>query len=197
MSPLDFSTKIVHSFSEVKDFLRDLGNPSSGKTRVYRGQTRSFINKTTGRDSLLPAILRPSGLNTYDPAWLATIAGFVGHYAKLDQMIDLATKQVWGPALLQHYGPGSSYLDVTSDIEIALWFSLHEWHDRWISLKRDGLGSAATTEVNTYTVSEMHVYTTWFTNVVMGPEDTDLPVVYVFDLDRWDGKGHPTHNVIV
>ena len=126
--------RTAQSFSELVEILKKLPEPADGCVRVYRGQTREYLDKN-GDPKLLPALYRRGGQHMYDPSWLGTMTLFVAQKALSVIGVDYASAQLWAPALVQHYGPGSHYLDVTRDIEVALWFSLHKYHELWIGLK--------------------------------------------------------------
>jgi hypothetical protein len=97
---------------------------------------------------------------------------------------------VWGPALLQHYGPGSPFLDVTSDVRLALWFALHQHHERWIRTR-------LWTDPITRNSKEHCSCTAWYTPLPLH-SISSLPVVYVFDVQPWDGRdAGPAHGQVV
>src|SRR6266851_3151634 len=101
-------TTIVHSLEDIKAVLKGLGDPADGRVRVFRGQTREFKDPQ-GEPCLLPALSRRSGSPMYDPAWLGAMTAFAAREVMPDLTPDFETGQVWGPALVQHYGPGSLY----------------------------------------------------------------------------------------
>src|SRR6266404_56785 len=129
----DFPTTTVHSLTELHRFLDELTLDPT-KQRVFRGQTKEYLAHD-GTISLLPALTRFDPPKEYDTSWVTPIATFLARDLLKDN------EQIWsgspdidavfGPALLQHYGPGSKFLDVTSDLTIATWFSLHKRHERW------------------------------------------------------------------
>jgi hypothetical protein len=179
------TTYDVRSRSEIVDVLRGLGKPRSGRLRVFRGQTREHRQPKTGRPSVVPTLLR-EGARPYDPGWLMVTARILAVEAKQD--ITPETTAVYAPALIQHYGPGSSYVDVTSNIDIALWFALHVWHQRWFA---DMLVDV------TQLVWTRHFNTAWYTPLGSRSTDDDCPVVYVFDLEPWDGRVVPEHAQLI
>src|SRR5262249_26178259 len=83
---------------------------------------------------------------------------------------------VWMPALLQHYGHGSFFLDVSSDLLTALWFSTHKYAEHGIESPIN-VGKQ-------YTISRRIRIATYSDAV---PNETS-PVLYVFDVPRWDGR---------
>lgn len=101
--------------------LRGLAPVQKGYRRVFRGQGRDY-------GSLLPTGLRPA---------------FVGNDRKLRQYAMIAAPGLcrsmgaagpsdvelwltWAYAIAQHYGPGTTFLDVTTSMEVALWFALSQ-----------------------------------------------------------------------
>lgn len=113
----------VGSMGELYYVLEGLGPPMPETKRVFRGQTRQYL-RTTGHPSLLPAASRPGFNRTLDPGWTFT-ASVLASALQLPQGGGSNDTFVWVPALLQHYGFGSYYLDVSADPLVALWFSLH------------------------------------------------------------------------
>ncbi len=144
------------------------------KQRVFRGQTKEYLAHD-GTISLLPALTRFDPPKEYDTSWVTPIATFLARDLLKDN------EQIWsgspdidavfGPALLQHYGPGSKFLDVTSDLTIATWFSLHKRHERWVSIPLSQ-------------VFNFYFSVAWYERV-----DNSDPVIYVFDVAAWKGEG--------
>jgi FRG domain len=159
--------------------------PKEGQVRVYRGQTKGYSDKN-GRPSLVPTLHRKSGGHWYDPRWLGSMSSFVAQSALLKAGIDFVVAQLWAPALVQHYGPGSHYLDVTRNMEVALWFALNKYHERWLALiEGDDLDKTR----------DHYFPIAWFTNAAA---DRDCaPIIYVFDVEVWDGTAFPSHGQLV
>jgi FRG domain len=109
----------ITTYRHLREHLSKLGDPPTGYVRVYRGQTKDY-------GSLLPSGLR-SGTARRDPVW---------HYWSAlasrellgapDRLVSSEAEAVWIEAIAQHYGPGSTFLDVTRSLDVALWFALHE-----------------------------------------------------------------------
>jgi hypothetical protein len=176
----------ARSLSELKNFLNEVGEPSGGKVRVYRGQTREYPDES-GRARLLPALLRHRTQLMYDPAWLGTMASFVARQALPAIGLDYPVAQIWAPALIQHYGPGSHYLDVTHDLEIAVWFSLLQYHELWIALKEGD---------DPKDLRDFFHKVAWFTDADE-PDDKRKPIIYAFDVEPWNGDAVANHGQLV
>ena len=197
-------TITVHSHTELMTILADLGEPPDGRIRVFRGQTREFKN-SKGQPSLLPTLSRRSGAPMYDPAWMGTMVKYISlddsastvspdletANAWVPVSVDFETSRVWAPALVQHYGPGSHFLDVTHDIDVALWFSCHQYHERWITLEKENDPQKIQNNIR-------HAVA-WSTEIVTGGARTDAssPIIYVFDVVPWNGVAIPEHGQLV
>jgi hypothetical protein len=179
----------VNSLDEIHAALDALGAPVDGRVRVFRGQTREF-KTAQDESSLLPALSRRAGSPMYDPAWLGAMTMFAARDVVPDMVPDLETSLVWGPALVQHYGPGSHFLDVTHDIDVALWFAVHRYHEHWIMLK--GGDDAAEPQDILCSVAWSTEISALEAHAVEGG-----PIIYVFDVEPWDGVGGPSHGQLV
>ncbi len=74
---------------------------------------------------MLPTALRPGGdiENDLWDAYAFMIADFLAKRTK--PQADMLYLYFWTRVVTQHYGPGSLFLDVTEDLNVALWFALH------------------------------------------------------------------------
>ncbi|MEO7142727.1 MAG: FRG domain-containing protein [Bryobacteraceae bacterium] len=176
----------MRSRAELSAFLKGLPAPASGSVRLYRGQTRGYTNATTSRPSLLPALVRPDSAGVYDPAWLVSVQMYIGSQLGLNNDLPADVINVWAPALLQHYGPGSRFLDVTADFDVALWFAFHEHHETWIALP---------TRASPKFAMERWFLMAWHTEVTAA--SSLAPVLYVLDAPIWDGSELPRHGEAV
>ena len=181
------TTKTVHSFIEVKSFIEELGKPIDGCVRVFRGQTQEFLNENND-PSLLPALFRRSGQQTYDPSWLTSMTMLVSNQLIPGLQPDFVAANVWGPALVQHYGSGSVFLDVSSNLEVAFWFSRHKHHEHWIVLKEGN---------DPKDLQDQYFNIAWFTEIDESQEHNTSPVIYIFDVKPWNGKAFPHHGELV
>lgn len=177
----------VRSFAEIKLFLDTLSPPAVGKVRMYRGQTKEYL-RDDGSVALIPALARQAGSPMYDPGWLASMAFYVAGAFPEDGSVRYESMQVWSPALIQHYGPGSYFIDVTHDVETALWFSRHEYHERWIALKEG---------VDPKDLRDIYHSVSWSTGITGTGGPVAFPVIYVLDLDPWNGVAVPKHCQLV
>ena len=111
----------IADYQGLRRFLLRLDPPPPDHIRVFRGQTRDF-----GR--MLPSGLRGTPLRSevIFRAYTALLASDVPSPEGDEGWVDAETYVVWTRAIAQHYGPGSHYLDVTTSVDVALWFALHE-----------------------------------------------------------------------
>lgn len=170
------------SMSELAGELAEL-RPPLGTVRVYRGQTKRW--RKAGRDSLLPALHR-NATATYDTEWMAA-AQRAAFSSPIDEQDSGDYNDVWLPALLQHYGPGSRFLDVTADLGVALWFALNR--SRFKEAKLQLFFSGVPTDVV--------LQSCWHESIQSVEDDQVKPVIYVFDAFRWPGFGTPGHADLV
>ena len=178
--PRDF---FPSSFKELQSCLERLGSPAPGHIRVFRGQTRRYRNE--GRDVLLAARHRRGAANI-KPDWVsAARAAIFGQLRPA--RIAREFEETWLPAVLQHYGPGSFYLDVTSDLRVAMWFALNSFRSLR-SEERFFISGAS------YSVT---IYWSWYEPIELPFGEEYEPVVYVLDVLRWPGLGQPSHGDLV
>ena len=111
----------IADYQNLRRFLLGLGPPPPDHVRVFRGQTRDF-----GR--MLPSGLRGTPLRSEAifRSYTALLASELMSPEGDEGRVDAEAYVVWTQAIAQHYGPGSHYLDVTTSVDVALWFALHE-----------------------------------------------------------------------
>ena len=174
---------IVANYDDITSFLASLGAPTQDTRRVFRGQTRGYVDEKSGMPSLLPALARDPGNREVDPAWLVSVELYAATRGETP-LSELSFRfiDLWGPALLQHYGPGSSYLDVTADMDVALWFSLAKRYERWVS-----------TPTPTGMMRRMRL--AWHSDLASG--QCGESEFYVFDAIPWSGVRAPAHGELV
>ena len=147
---------------------------------------------------MLPSGLRPEGAYRQDVwrSYMRAIA--LGMPGASGQLLDAPILSLWIEAIAQHYGTGSRFLDVTTSLDVALWFALHD-------AKLETIWEKAKTAAP---VLELHhlfndkvrqiseVPVAWRT--VRYSERKDKPGwLYVFDVPRWNGQGEPEHGSLV
>jgi FRG domain len=178
-----FPSAEVDSYAAIQNFLGQLPPPAAGKKRMFRGQTTGYYDALTGLPKLLPALSRDNSDHTYDPAWLVSIQMYTMAIDEHGASTPYEQVYLWGPALLQHYGPGSSYLDVSSDLDTALWFALYKRHEKWLALPHPS------------GIPHTHCCA-WHTPADLA-EAVIAPVLYIFDAAPWNGEGAPAHGELV
>jgi hypothetical protein len=139
----------VRSIEEVRAIARSVKSGSPNFRGVWRGQTSHYTTEKKGRTkdellrlygeedvdepSLLPSAARA---DLYFPdsfgAWSALLDLYVDELARepgmqreLLNFTNSYRYRMWGFATAQHYGLPSVGLDVTLDIDVALFFALH------------------------------------------------------------------------
>ena len=112
---------------------------------VYRGQCKdhSFTPKMYRGDGNSHA---PGCIPFYTMNWQSCaqklIENISGHRPNLDE----------SQAVFQHYGYRSFFIDVTTDPNVALWFSLHKYHSRSVPQYVDDELRSAVFQLSTYEV---------------------------------------------
>jgi hypothetical protein len=184
VKPLDPINLCAKSTLDLVQLLAKIPSPPVGTVRVYRGQTKRYLKD--GQDSLIAALHRNKSHTSYDKKWMesAQEAAFTG---LLTDQNSVELSEVWLPALLQHYGPGSFFLDVTSDIEVAVWFARNRYFTRRVDIPlRFGKD-----------IAEVSVPLAWYESLTTPTPLEFSPVVYVFDAYQWPGFGNPSHCELV
>ena len=162
----------ITTLAQLQSAIASLPPVTAGKLRVFRGQTKDYSK------------MQPASYRT--PLSSRAIWHIYSRYliAKNDeQHIDrvraskeMTIQELWVEALAQHYGSGSSYLDVTHSMESAAWFALHK-------------GTSITeicpfpTEVPPWFSQDTHTLT-W----VSYARASQPGCIYAFDIDPWDGR---------
>ncbi|MBI2788990.1 MAG: FRG domain-containing protein [Elusimicrobia bacterium] len=183
----DPPSRLVHSYAEASAFLSGLGPPVSGKVRVFRGQTKAYREKHGNLLSVVPNLMRDTPTPGYDRQWyLALMAATAGNVRDLVETFGV--EEFFIPALIQHYGPGSTFLDVTSSIDIALWFALHRCNSRWMRISRDFSGSPRVA---------YHYKTVWYERLHQPWSADENPIIYIFDVNRYGHAASLEHACLV
>jgi FRG domain len=164
-------SQVISDFQSLQHALRSLPPPAAGMTRVFRGQTEHY-----------PA-LTPAGLRR--PLVRQTIWSLVSRQimAELSQkpiqaILDdeeFRARLIWLEAIAQHYGLGSDFLDVSPDLETALWFAFNKLDQVW----RNGtIGPPGAPDPKRDFPSRIP----WYRHT---PSPSGY--LYVMDLPAWDG----------
>jgi len=113
-APAGGGTPII-DYRVLERALVELPPPAANHARVYRGQTRDF-------GKMLPTGLRRTPLRSEHifRAYTTLLASDVESPGA-----DAENWLLWTRVIAQHYGPGSTLLDVTYSVDVALWFALH------------------------------------------------------------------------
>jgi hypothetical protein len=110
--------KPLNSKQEISDYLDALPPAASGYRRVLRGQARLY-------GSILPSEYRPSAVRHARKRLLKVAAKVIVddlRNARNDGPEDFL---LWTELIAQQYSLGSPLLDVTTDLDVALWFALN------------------------------------------------------------------------
>lgn len=184
--------RIVHSRKELQTLLGSIKSKDSNLRILLRGQTHEyFINRSPettqwlyGEDTVLEPSLQTSAsrrepaLEEVLPEWCALLKIFLRlevEETALYSYDDFSTFYgfpLYSLALAQHYGLPTSGLDVTDNLDVALFFALMKY--------------TKSTDSHRATYSQMK-------------DITHMPVIYVlapteqqqFDYERFRGDGFP------
>jgi hypothetical protein len=107
----------LKTIEAIESRLGSLPAVAEGFRRVLRGQVNAY-------SSLIPAEYR----SEHNPRKrLLQIASqmIIGEFAN-SPMGNMRNLLVWTELIAQQYGSGSPYLDVTDNLDVALWFALHK-----------------------------------------------------------------------
>lgn len=169
-----------------QDVLREvaaLSPPPVGFTRVFRGQTGNF-------GKMLPSGLRGKRLRNEEilRRYCHILADdLLGQSAERHDSDDLYIWAFWAHAIVQHYGPGSKYLDVTRSLDVALWFALHALENVSARHIIGPPGPANSDRDITMTMPWVR-YQPW----------TEGPGwLYVFDVPQGGSQPHPSHGALL
>jgi hypothetical protein len=160
----------VRDLAALKSQLNQLGPPRQGSIRLFRGQDQKY-------PKVLPSGLRPGASREHERIW-RVFAHKLSEDLWKEKPSDrgfttLDTFAYWLKAMAQHYGAGSEFLDVTHDLEIALWFALHKVRTS------ESAGVFGNTAAENFP----------FRHKVVRFEPVDTGYLYVFDVPRRSNAG--------
>jgi hypothetical protein len=183
-------------FADLREYLGSLPPPRPGTRRYFRGQSSHYPSmKPTGVRSaekhpkwalwafyshfLAAHIWKPvSDRSSASEAGKAARTWLPGlDMGATDTEAMEAVDEVWSYAILQHYGPGSSFLDITRSLEVALWFALRPLE-------------SVEVQIPTWVTFSG---TTWLR--CAGHAETGY--LYVFDLEPWVPGTPVRHGLVV
>lgn len=115
----------IYSISDLTEILKDLGEPTQGTTRLFRGQAKEW--------ELLPGIYRkdkPYLIENEDKIIKDALTSCPDDFSPNDTLFEKLVK-------LQHYGYATRLLDLTTNALVALYFACseeehHEEHGEFI-----------------------------------------------------------------
>ncbi|HEY0928484.1 MAG TPA: FRG domain-containing protein [Gemmatimonas sp.] len=175
---------VFRSLDALQQHLATLPPLQPGWRRVYRGQNRDF-------GKMIPSGIRRR-TREYWSLWHRhamlvqpsesdlALAEAKGVPSTLDML------SFWVHAIAQHYGGDSNYLDVTGDIQSALWFALYEMVPKDATIVM-GPGQEPDPEHDIQVKQKLWRYQPW----------RDTAYLYVFDVRPWDGKAQLEHGTLV
>jgi hypothetical protein len=110
--------KPLNSKHEISDYLAVLPPVASGYRRVLRGQARLY-------ESILPSEYRPSAARHARKRLLKIAAKMILDDLRNEPNDSPEDFLLWTELIAQQYSLGSPFLDVTTDLDVALWFALN------------------------------------------------------------------------
>jgi hypothetical protein len=174
----------VRSYEELKAELNKLGEPPPGHLRVFRGQTaRYFTDASKETELLIPHAARSNAHDASSgPIWHSASVELAKWLASRNRVLQSSSvvRLTVASAILQHYGIGSNFLDVTWDLDVALWFAMHRLAivpDR--IRRREGYGGWLATRHAFYEPAAAEA------------------VLYVFDVKPWMGEEIIEHGNLI
>jgi len=174
---------VLTTYQDVLNEITALSPPPVGFTRVFRGQTGNL-------GKMLPSGLRDKRLRNEEilRRYCHILADdLLGQLAERHDSDDLYIWAFWAHAIVQHYGPGSKFLDVTRSLDVALWFALHALENVSTHHIIGPPGHANPGRDITTTMPWVR-YQPW----------TGAPGwLYVFDVPEGGSQPHPSHGALL
>jgi FRG domain len=160
--------KPLRDYASVLQAIKSLPAPAPGRVRVFRGQT-------VDHPKMLASAFRVKSKTLNSPLFdLSTRVVAQDLLGQININLELDMMLFWLQAVAQHYGPGSSYLDVTHSLDVALWFALHESQTHEVKMVH-GPGVAPDPKNDILRVESWLGFGRW--------EKTGY--LYVFDVRKW------------
>jgi hypothetical protein len=175
---------IFRSLEALQQHLATLPPPAPGWHRVYRGQTKDY-------GQMIPSGVRRR-TREYWSLWhrhAMLVAPFESDLALAEAKGVPSTLDMlsfWVHAIAQHYGGDSNYLDVTSDIQSALWFALYQMVAKDATIVM-GSGDALDPVHDVQVKQTFWRYERW----------EEPAYLYVFDVPPWNGKAQLEHGTLI
>jgi hypothetical protein len=111
----------LNSKQKIKDYLDALPSVAPGYRRVLRGQARLY-------ESIFPSEYRPSTARHPRKRLLKVAAKVIVDDLRSTQNDGREDFLLWTELVAQQYSIGSPYLDVTTNLDVALWFALNSFN---------------------------------------------------------------------
>jgi hypothetical protein len=111
----------LDSKQEIKDYLDALPPVAPRYRRVLRGQARLY-------DSIFPSEYRPSAARHPRKRLLKVAAKLIVDNLRGTQNDSPEDFLLWTELVAQQYSTGSPYLDVTTNLDVAVWFALNSFN---------------------------------------------------------------------
>jgi hypothetical protein len=169
----------LKDLASVLQAIQNLPEPRPGTVRVFRGQNGNY-------PMMLASGSRPQRLINCSLFNMATRVVAQNLFQQIDSNLELNMMLFWTQAIGQHYGPGSSYLDVTHSLDVALWFALHEYRPVEVGLV---YGSGAQVDP----AKDILRKETWVTY----PRWEKTAYLYVFDVPKWKPGERVEHGHLI
>jgi FRG domain len=163
--------KIIADYLVLREKINSLPKPQSGMIRVFRGQTEKHSLTPAG---LRRRLIRKTIWSLISRQIMADISQ-QGISEEIDEA-ELRARFIWLEAIAQHYGLGSSFLDVTPNVDIALWFALNKGSE---VIKYGVIGPTGPIDPTRDFTSEI---------VWCQYQPVQKGYLYVLDVPKWDEK---------
>lgn len=172
-APPDSGRAPITDYAALARALAELAAPAPNHARVYRGQNRDY-------GQMLPSGLRGIPLRSEQ-----IFRAYTTLLASDEESPDAENFLLWTRVIAQHYGPGSTLLDVTYSLDVALWFALHSLRS---IQSRHVFGPPGPLNPRTDTVGNAELMTY---------EPVDTGVLCVFDVPIAEIKDAFRHGVLL